>query len=303
MIAKDKSRRDFIKKSSLGGFGAALGLGLATPSMAENRLDTSKHSISDEKLHVKPRFHNWIVDEDEEWLELNTGQSKLNWNIPVSQCALVLLDVWQRHYLKETEDRAEKIINEKYVPLLKKCRAYGMEVIHCPSPEVARIHPNWVKLMSDAELNPLQDTTWPPAEFRQFKWPYNAYRRPFKPKEKERNALPALTFHPKVVPLNNEAVMAYGEELHRYCKQKGILFLFFAGFNTNACMITRDYGALQMSNRGYQVSVIRDCTTGMESRETQAGLLQTNGALLFFEMFGQYTVSSDEMIAGFSPKA
>ena len=68
-------------------------------------------------------------------------------------------------------------------------------------------------------------------------------------------------------------------------------------------MITRDYGALQMSNRGYQVSVVRDCTTGMENKETQSKLLQTNGALLFFEMFGQYTVTSDEIINGFSRKA
>jgi nicotinamidase-related amidase len=67
-------------------------------------------------------------------------------------------------------------------------------------------------------------------------------------------------------------------------------------------MITRDYGALQMNNRGYQISVVRDCTTGMESKDSQAALQQTNGALLFFEMFGQYTVSSDEIINGFTGK-
>lgn len=301
MSKTNNSRRDFIKKSSISGLGTALGMGLAIPAIAQDGLDTSGHSISDEKLHVKPRFHNWIVDEDEEWLELNTGQAKLNWNIPVSQCALVLLDVWQRHYLKEPEERAEKIINEKYVPLLKKCREYGMEVIHCPSPQVAKTHPNWVKLMSNAEMKPAPDN-WPPKEFRNLSGQFTAFRRPSTPKEAERDSLTPLTFHPKVVPVNNEAVIGYGEELHRYCKQKGILFLFFAGFNTNACMITRDYGALQMNYRGYQVSVIRDCTTGMESRESQAGLLQTNGALLFFEMFGQYTVSSDEIIYGFSRK-
>jgi nicotinamidase-related amidase len=109
-------------------------------------------------------------------------------------------------------------------------------------------------------------------------------------------------FHPIAMPMEGEAVIATGEELHRYCKQKGILFLFFAGFNTNACMITRDYGALQMNNRGYQVSVLRDCTTGMENKNTQPGLQQTNGAILFFEMFGQYTVTSDEIIKGFSEK-
>lgn len=302
MVAKDNSRRNFIKKSSIGGLGTALGIGISITAISKESLETWEHKISDKKLHVKPRYHNWTVDANEEWLELNTKQATLDWNIPVSQCALVLLDVWQRHYLKEPEERAENIIIEKYVPLLNKCREFGMQVIHCPSPEVAKTHPNWVKLMTDAELKPVSDT-WPPREFRNLNGPYNTFRRPFTTKDAERNALIPLTFHPKVTPINNEAVVGYGEELHRYCKQKGILFLFFAGFNTNACMITRDYGALQMNYRGYQVSVIRDCTTGMESRETQAGLLQTNGALLFFEMFGQYTVTSTEMISGFSKKA
>ncbi len=55
-----------------------------------------------------------------------------------------------------------------------------------------------------------------------------------------------------------------------------------------------------MTNRGYSVTLLRDCTTGMETRETQSELLQTNGAILLLEMFGQYSVTSDEVIKGFS---
>ncbi|WP_306550176.1 isochorismatase family protein [Daejeonella sp.] len=301
MSNKNNSRRDFLKKTSLGGLGTALGVSVAIPTFAS--LNTIEHSVSAEKLHVKPRYHRWHVNEGAEWLELNTGHANLDWNIPVSQCALVLLDVWSRHYLKEPTDRAEKIINEKYIPLLKKCRESGMTVIHAPSPQVAIKHPNWVKLISDEELNPLPDA-WPPREFRGLSGPYKDFRRPFEPREVEIQAMvKPHQFHPIAMPMEGEGVIATGEELHRYCKQKGILFLFFAGFNTNACMITRDYGALQMNTRGYQVSVLRDCTTGMENKETQAKLLQTNGALLFFEMFGQYTVTSDEIITGFSGKA
>ena len=301
MSNKNNSRRDFLKRTSIGGLGTALGVSVAIPTLAS--LNTDEHSVSEEKLRVKPRYHRWHVNQGAEWLEKNTGHANLDWNIPVSQCALVLLDVWSKHYLKEPEDRAEKIINEKYIPLLKKCRESGMTIIHAPSPEVAVKHSNWVKLISEAELFPVRDT-WPPKEFRGLNGAYKAFKRPFEPREVEIQAMvKPHQFHPIAAPVNNEAVIATGEELHRYCKQKGILFLFFAGFNTNACMITRDYGALQMNTRGYQVSVLRDCTTGMENKETQAKLLQTNGALLFFEMFGQYTVTSDEIINGFSEKA
>jgi nicotinamidase-related amidase len=101
-----------------------------------------------------------------------------------------------------------------------------------------------------------------------------------------------------VQPLGKEPVAGTGEDLHLYCRQHGILFLFFAGFNTNACIISRDYGTMQMNNRGYAVSIIRDCTTGMESKESQPTLAQTRGAILMLEMFGQYSVDSAEIIAG-----
>ncbi len=53
-----------------------------------------------------------------------------------------------------------------------------------------------------------------------------------------------------------------------------------------------------MNQRGYEVIVVRDCTTGMESSKTQATLSQTQGAILFLEMFGNSSVTSDEIIAG-----
>lgn len=299
MGTKDHSRRDFIKKSSLGGLGTALGMSIGLPAFATADDTVPVNPVSAEKLQVRPRYHRWHVDPGVEWLETNTRYNRLDWTIPVSQCAIVLLDVWQRHYLKETEERAEKIINELYVPLLSKCRESGMNIIHAPSPPVAKKHPNWVKLVSQQEMNPAADS-WPPREFRNSAGPYKSYSRPFEPREAERSALPELTFHPKVIPMQGEAVIATGEELHRYCKKKGILFLFYAGFNTNACIFSRDYGATQMSSRGYTISLIRDCTTGMESKESQPELRQTNGAILLLEMFGQYTVTSKEIIAGFS---
>jgi hypothetical protein len=77
--------------------------------------------------------------------------------------------------------------------------------------------------------------------------------------------------------------------------------LFYAGFNTNACILVRDYGTLAMSQRGYEVILLRDCTTGMEARWTQPELDQTNGAILLLEMFGQYSLGSDELRASLQP--
>lgn len=280
------SRRDFLKINTLGGIGAVLSMGAVS---------SQGLSSAQKTLKVKPRYHRWHVDPGTEWLETNTGYAHLDWSIPLAQTSLVLVDVWQRHYLKDTEERGEKIVQNNLVPLVKACRDYGMPIIHAPSSPVAKKHRNWVKLGDETEL---ERDDWPPRDFRSLTGRYQDYQRPHEPRELERQQLPELTFHPLIQPIENEPVIATGEELHRYCKKEGILFLFFAGFNTNACILSRDYGTMQMSNRGYQVVLVRDCTTGMESAESQPTLAQTHGAILLLEMFGQYSVLSDEIIGG-----
>jgi len=291
------SRREFIEMSSIAGLGTVLGIN-SIPSVFNQSGHPKLENNDDARvLHIHPRYHRWFVDPGVEWIETNTGYASLDWKIPASQTALVLVDVWQRHYLKDTEARAETIINSNLAPLLTACRKAGINVIHAPSPEVAALHPNWVKLQSKAELEQKRDD-WPPVEFLNSTGPYKSFAMPFEPREEERNNLPALTFHPLVKPVGMEPVIATGEELHRYCKKNGILFLIFAGFNTNACILVRDYGTLQMGTRGYSVVVVRDCTTGMESKETQPTLSQTNGAILFLEMFGHFSVTSGDIISG-----
>ena len=292
MEKKSNSRREFLKISSVGGLGAVLGVNMM-PSPSAKVGDV----VNDRALSIHPRYHRWYVNPGAEWLETNTGYATLNWNIPISKTALVLVDVWQRHYIKDTEARTEAVIANNLVPLISVCRKAGFLIIHAPSAQIAKHHPNWVKLVSESEMIPKHDD-WPPTQFRNLSGPYQSYARPKEPREAEKQHLPPLTFHPKVHPVAKEPVVATGEELHLYCKKQGILFLLFAGFNTNACILSRDYGILQMSNRGYEVILVRDCTTGMESRETQPTLGQTNGTILLLEMFGQYSITSGEVIAG-----
>ena len=50
--------------------------------------------------------------------------------------------------------------------------------------------------------------------------------------------------------------------------------------------------------RGYEVIILRDCGTAMESFETHDTLDQTRGTILFLEMYGKYSLTSEELIAG-----
>lgn len=180
-------------------------------------------------LRLKPRYHRWHVDPGVEWVETNTAYATLDWTIPLSQTALVLVDVWDRHYLRDTEARAEAVIADTLVPLLTACRSAGMPIVHAPSPPQADRHPNRLTLEPPASRPTTPRDDWPPPAFRSKSGPFQAYRRPNEPREPELAKLRAgIKIHPKVEPIAGEPVVATGEELHRYCKQQGILFLFFA---------------------------------------------------------------------------
>ena len=295
----ESSRRDFVKNSLIAG--TALNM-LSTCDSHTSKLNANSVETKNSELvpsfTIQPRYHRWHVDVGVKWNETNTGYATLNWSIPRSRVAIVLIDVWDHHYLKDTEARTESVIQQKLVPLLDVCRKEKVQIIHAPSSPIARQHRNWVPL-KDAMQVPNKQSDWPPIAFRGKSGIYETYRRPHEPREVELVKLRAeRMLHPLVQPIGDEPVVANGDELHSYCKQNEILFLMFAGFNTNACVLLNDYGTLAMTQRGYEVIVIRDCTTGMESPETQASLAQTTGAVLFLEMFGKYSITSDEIRNG-----
>lgn len=291
---KDWTRRAFIQKSSMSGLALAL-----TPYAPVRGNESGMVSNEDQvgTLRISPRYHRWHVDPGVEWLESNTTYDYLDWEITVENTALVLLDVWQRHYLKDTEERTARIIEENLLPLLHTCRQHHMKIVHAPSLSVAKRYDEWYG--KNLETPTDQREVWPPSSFRNKSGQYQKYARPFEPREEERQNLPALDIHPDVGPERGDAIIGTGAELHKYCEENGILFLFYTGFNTNACMITWDYSPLAMSRRGYENILVRDCTTGMESSATHESLAQTQNSILFFEMFGQYSVDSREMIKGF----
>jgi nicotinamidase-related amidase len=260
--------------------------------------------MSDKKpkrtVHLRPRYYRWFVEPDVEWVETNTGYATLDWQVPIDQSAVVLIDVWECHYLQDTSARSEQIIQQKIRPLLAACRQHGLQLIHAPAPNVAKHYLDW-RPKSRQTPEPLtetnQSTRWPPSDFRRKSGLYTDFA---KPKEARQNEIDHLVanrqMHPDVRPEGADVVVADGQELHRFCSQRQILFLFYIGFNTNACILMRDYGTLEMSKRGYEIIVLRDCTTGMESHQTHDLLWQTRGAVLFLEMFGKHSITSPELI-------
>lgn len=225
----------------------------------------------------------------------------LNWQVPLSQVALVALDIWDRDCHADMRARDDSVTRERIVPLVAACRAAGLLIVHAPSPPIAQRHPNWADRTAGEVPQAVwpRSPVWPPQEFRRKQQPYDGFIRP---DDDDRAAAWAICdmaeFHPLVQPHGDEPVVATGEELHRLCTERQILHLLYVGFHTPGCMTGRSYGLTQMQARGYHIILLRDCTNGMESHETHANQTCMHSTITYLEQSGTYTMTSDELAAG-----
>lgn len=252
-------------------------------------------------IQICPRYYRIHTDEGIEPAEQNYSYAHLDWTIPMNEIVLVLLDVWNYHFSTDTWARIEEICENKIKPMVDACREKGLRVIHAPaSPVTNKYQERWPNLLPEDESKEQKATDdWPLAEFRRRTGRFASYATPHEPDNEERDRLRAeyRDIWDGVQPVGDEAVVRNGEELHLYCRERGILHLMYAGFNTNACIIYRDYGTLAMQRRGYNIILVRDCTTGMETHESTEELWLTRAIISTLEMFDCCSVTSKEVVA------
>ena len=224
----------------------------------------------------------------------------LHWSLPVEQIALVLVDVWGEHYVASHVARTAEITTGRIKPLMQAFRGLGAVVIHAPSPDCARLYAQWGKYAVEAGKSGQGGggEDWPPAKFRRKEGDYARWARPQDPQDAEFDRIIEERFIQRdVEPQEGDEVIATGEELQRLLEERGLLFLFYAGFAANMCVPFRDYGMRAMKNRGYEVVLIKDCTTAIEVADTADELLLSRAAAVDVEQNIGYTVTAAELLA------
>jgi len=220
--------------------------------------------------------------------EEHFGYVHLPVSISPEQAALVLVDCWDQIIVESFQERAERICEETIQPVLEASRKAGITVVHAPSPPVAaRFRQFWPPEI--ANENTAVDPTvqdWPPEDFalRRGEWAHLQARRSGLHQEQLDRIDRDRSIHPSVLPQTGDFVIATGEQLHRLCKERGILYLFYVGFATNVCVPDRDYGMRAMRERGYALVLLRDATTGVEASDTYPLLAATNVMIHQFEL-------------------
>lgn len=238
-------------------------------------------------VNLTVRFQAMQSTCPDENVEANIVAVDAEFSLEPSETALVLVDVWGGHHLKSHYERTGHIMQETIRPCIDAARKRGVTVVYAPSPDIARLYPQWTRYAGDVEVgvpDHTRDDDWPPPEYRRADGKYSSLRRP----DNERmtgyeGPLPDWwhfkNIAPSIAPTSEDFVVATGDQLHRLLRHQGLVHLIYAGFATNICVVYRDYGLQAMRDRGYMPILLRDCTTGIETRETYPNLALTKSVI------------------------
>lgn len=253
-------------------------------------------------IEIPVRYSREIVDSGQESHETNLRYGELQWSLPLQETALVLVDCWAYFPLESFVARVGEICETKIKPVLEVCRELGVSVVHAPSPQWAANYPDF------HYSAPVEETQTPPAPSKSDAWPpqslttegafavartgvdpmFNAWWEKAYPDN--------LKISPHVEPAGEDVVVTTGDELHAFCCERRIKHLVYAGFATNICVLERDYGTREMRRRGYNIVLIRDATTAIESSEAVGELWATRAAVFYIELKVGVSVTAAEFV-------
>ena len=239
-----------------------------------------------------------------QWAEENFHVKQKRGRLKPQETALVMVDVWDIHPYESHLERGAQITQERIAPVVDMCRETGVTVVHAPSPGQAVTFPQWVRYAGEREVSgrgqtPAQE--WPPAEFRSRSGAFAKYGKPRSARREKwlREQMPKRTIMDCVQPQPEDFVIANGDQLHRLLTHRKVLHLLYAGFAANMCMLHRDYGICAMHKRGYNIVLLGDCTTAIESADTLPDMAHSRASVSIVEMvFGFSTTSEDFLAAG-----
>jgi nicotinamidase-related amidase len=238
--------------------------------------------------------------------ESDFERASLHWSLPAERAALVLVDMWNEHYVLSHLERGGQITRERIVPLAQAFRDAGATVVHAPSPDCLHRYEQRLTRVEGTPAGPavpprpeplLPD--WPPAEFRRKEGEFAGLGKPRDEKDAEFDRIIAERhLMPQIEPHDEDALVFTGDQLHAVLRDRGATTLFYCGFAANFCVPNRDYGMRAMRSRGYDIVLVRDCTSAIEVADTVDDLVLTAAAVRDVEVTIGYSIDSQTLRAG-----
>jgi nicotinamidase-related amidase len=218
-----------------------------------------------------------------------------------SKTALVLCDMWDRHWCTGAEDRVGELAR-KMEPVIQLARKRGVLIIHAPSETMpyysqaaARINMLKIAALQPPEPLPLTD---PPLPIDDSDGGCDVPNNKLAP-----NTRVWSRENPAISIANEDLISDSGREIYSALRARGIGTLLFAGVHTNMCILNRTFGIRQMSRWGVHCVLIRDLTDAMYNPARSPHVSHGRGTELVIEHIEKYwapTLTSGDLMRVFS---
>lgn len=230
------------------------------------------------RFEIPIRYYPQAVNYEDQYSESEFRPVERNVDFDLKLSCLVIVDAWNTNEIGM--DRIDKIINEGIKPVVNACRSTGVLVVHAPGPPVADKYPNLrfrqnPKLQSQQYSYPTQDMCQKTGFFRK----YSLRRDPDAPFLSQEKLYKNYIIHPALGPEDIDIVIGDRQEMNEILVERRKFHLFYVGFSSNGCLQERDYGIKGMLSLGYNVILLRDCTTAIEMATTLSSLEQTRASI------------------------
>jgi len=197
--------------------------------------------------------------------------------------ALILCDMWDRHWCRGANERVAKIV-EKTGSLLVRARAKGVTIIHAPS-DTMEFYKDAPQRQAVRDLPAVTPPT--PREITAPPLPIDdsdggcdtAGDTQFKAWTRQ---------HPGIAIMPGDFITDKGDEVLRVLKQRGTKTLFIMGVHTNMCILNRTFAIRQMTKWGVHCVLIRDLTDAMYDPNDKPYVSHERGTELVIEYIERY---------------
>ena len=211
-------------------------------------------------------------------------------------CALLLCDVWDRHWSRGAQRRLEAMV-PRMDAVVRAARAAGVHIIHAPSDTMAhyaetpaRQRAEWLPLATPPEPLPIEEPPLPiddsdEGSDTEGDQPRRVWTRQHAGIE---------------IDQARDLISDSGEEVYRYLQAEGIERLLIAGVHTNMCILHRSFAIVQMVRWGVPVALLRDLTDTMYNPARAPYVPHDEGTRLviqYIETFWCPTLTSGELLA------
>ncbi|NLF02522.1 MAG: isochorismatase [Anaerolineales bacterium] len=215
-----------------------------------------------------------------------------------SETALVLCDVWDRHWCRGANERLERML-PRMAAVVEAARSVGVLIVHAPSDTMAFYRDS-----------PARQRVWaappiaPPADL--------LHDDPALPVDAADGGCDTLDNvagvdvrvwtrqHPAIrIDEDQDAISDSGQELYSLYQHVGIRTVILMGVHTNMCILHRSFAIKQMVRWGFAVALVRDLTDTMYNPARPPYVAHAEGTRLtveFIERFWCPTIESRDLI-------